>query len=113
MVPEKLAIFAIRDSTMPLLCGKETLTFADRANANCMTIALRLVVDLHRLANGVMTVYRKILGYSISHDEGTVCIYGHYPEINGNIARYFRAAIREYTYIGEGRGEVGVPIIAH
>ena len=61
-----------------------------------MTIALRGMVELYRRAGRVMDVHRCILGYSISHDDKSVRIYGHYPEINGESVNYYRYCIRAY-----------------
>ncbi|KAK5069076.1 hypothetical protein LTR70_010755 [Exophiala xenobiotica] len=104
LVPECASLFTTRDGMMfpfftcEVKCGKEALAIADRANTNSMTIALRAVVELHRQAGDVMGVHRKILGFSISHDDGIVRIYGHYPEIEGENTTYFRTSIREFSY---------------
>ncbi|KAF7511088.1 hypothetical protein GJ744_005319 [Endocarpon pusillum] len=84
--------------TAEVKCGKEGLDVADRANTNSMTIALRAVVELYRQAGEVTKVHRETLGFSISHNDGSVRIYGHYPEINGDTTTYHRTAIREFSY---------------
>jgi len=78
--------------------GKEALDVADRANTNSMTIALRAVVELYRQAGEITKIHRKALGFSISHDDGWVRIYGHYPEIGGDMTTYHRTAIRAFSY---------------
>ena len=104
LVPECASWFTTRDGMMfpfftcEVKCGKEALAIADRANTNSMTIALRAVVELHRQAGDVMAVHRRILGFSISHDDGIVRIYAHYPEIEGEKTTYFRSSIREFSY---------------
>lgn len=104
LVPECASLFTIRDGMMfpfftcEVKCGKEALAMADRANTNSMTIALRAVVELHRQAGDVMAVHRKVLGFSISHDDGIVRIYAHYAEIEGEKTTYFRSSIREFSY---------------
>lgn len=104
IVPECASLFTARYGmlfpffTAEVKCCKEALEIADRANTNSMTIALRAVVEVYRQANMVTAIHRKTLGFSISHDEGTVRIYGHYPEIDGDRTTYYRSAIREFTY---------------
>ena len=84
--------------TCEVKCGKEALDIADRANLNSMTIALRIVVELHRRAGMLMTIHRKILGFSLSHDHGFVRIYAHYPHVDGDNMTYWRRIIREFSY---------------
>jgi len=84
--------------TCEVKCGKEALTIADRANLNSMTIALRIVVELHRRAGNLMAIHRKILGFSMSHDDGIVRIYAHYPHVDGDSTTYWRRTIREFSY---------------
>ncbi|KAK5069418.1 hypothetical protein LTR51_008668 [Lithohypha guttulata] len=104
LVPECASVFTTRDGMMfpfftcEVKCGKEALAIADRANTNSMTIALRAVVELYRQADNAMAVHRRILGFSISHDDGIVRIYGHYPVIEGEKTTYFRSSIREFSY---------------
>ena len=79
-------------------CGKEALDTADHANTNSMTVALRAIVHLYRQAGKTTAVHRKTLGFSISHDDSTVRIYGHYPEIDGDKTNYFRSDIKQFCY---------------
>jgi hypothetical protein len=89
ILPEVSSFFAAREGTCfpfftcEVKCGKQSLEIADRANTNSMTIALRGMVELYRRAGHVMDIHRRILGFSISHDDKSVRIYGHYPEIDG------------------------------
>ena len=61
--------------TCEVKCGTQALDIGDRANTNSMTIVLRGVVELYRRAGRVMDVHRRILGFSISHDDKNVRIY--------------------------------------
>lgn len=104
ITPGVASIFTTREGMMfpfftsEVKCGKEALMVADHANINSMTIALRAVVALYRQAGKVMEIHRKTLGFSISHDDGIVRIYGHYPEIDRDRTNYFRVPIREFSY---------------
>lgn len=77
-------------------CGVAGLDIADRQNAHSMTLAVRGVVELFRLAKREDEVHRRILAFSISHDATAVRIYGHYPLIDGKETTYFRHPIRSY-----------------
>ncbi|KIW09745.1 hypothetical protein PV08_12029 [Exophiala spinifera] len=90
--------------TSEVKCGKQGLDLADRPNAHSMTVALRGIVDVFRKANRASEVHRRALGYSISHDDRSVRIYAHYPEVEGDNTSYFRETIKELN-IGDERGE--------
>lgn len=76
--------------------GVAGLDIADRQNAHSMTLAVRGVVELFRLAKREDEVHQRILAFSISHDATTVRIYGHYPLIDGNDTTYYRHPFRSY-----------------
>lgn len=63
-----------------------------------MTVTLRGIVDVYRKASRAEEVHRRVLGYSISHDNRSARIYAHYPKINGESTIYFRDTIRELTF---------------
>ncbi|KAJ9611864.1 uncharacterized protein PV06_11220 [Exophiala oligosperma] len=90
--------------TSEVKCGKQGLDLADRPNAHSMTVALRGIVDVFRKANRASEVHRRALGYSISHDDRSVRIYAHYPEVDGENTLYFRETIKELN-VGDERGE--------
>src|SRR5256714_414314 len=102
ILPEVSSFFTGREGTCfpfftcEVKCGKQGLDTADRANTNSMTIALRGVVELYRRAGRVMDVDRRFLGFSISHDDRLIRIFGHYPEINGEKTSYYQHSIREF-----------------
>ncbi|KAK5246698.1 hypothetical protein LTR20_007367 [Exophiala xenobiotica] len=106
---EKSYYTAREDIYFPFLvsevkCGKQGLDLADRPNAHSMTIALRGIVDVYRKAGRAAEVHRRVLGFSMSHDDRSARIYGHYPEIDGESTTYFRDTIRELTF-GDGKGK--------
>ncbi|KAK4243454.1 hypothetical protein C7999DRAFT_44745 [Corynascus novoguineensis] len=77
-------------------CGAAALDIADRQNAHSMTLAVRGIVELFRAVKREDEVNRKILAFSISHDNRSVRIYGHYPVITGKDIRYYRHPIHTF-----------------
>lgn len=84
--------------TCEVKCGAAALDVADRQNAHSMTMAARGVVELFRLVGREKELHREILAFSISHDDRTVRIYGHYPIINGKDTTYYRHPIRDFSF---------------
>ncbi|PQE14400.1 phosphatidylserine decarboxylase protein [Rutstroemia sp. NJR-2017a BBW] len=75
-----------------------TLDVADRQNAHSMTLAVRAIVELFRLAKREKELHRQILAFSISHDHWTVRIYSHYPVIKGKDTAFYRHPIRIFGF---------------
>jgi hypothetical protein len=90
--------------TCEVKCGGAALNIADRQNAHSMTLALRGYVELFKLVKREKEVHREILAFSISHDDRTVRIYGHYPVIDGNKTKFYRHLIHEFSFVAN-RGE--------
>jgi hypothetical protein len=84
--------------TCEVKCGAAALDIADRQNAHSMTMAVRGVVDLFRLVKREKELHREILAFSISHDDSSVRIYGHYPVINGKDTTYYRHPIDKFDF---------------
>ena len=89
--------------TCEVKCGASVLDIADRQNANSMTHAVRAVVQLYQHAewdgefDWKKEVHRKILAFSISHNDRAVRIYGHYPLIEDDRTTFYRYPIREFS----------------
>ncbi|KAJ3490464.1 hypothetical protein NLG97_g5775 [Lecanicillium saksenae] len=80
-------------------CGSGELEVADRQNAHSMTLAARAVTELFRAVKCEAEVHREILAFSVSHDDRSVRIYGHYPVIDGNQdIKYYRHPIRSFDF---------------
>lgn len=62
-------------------CGNAGLVVADRQNAHSMTLGVRGVAELFRLAKRQAEIYRQIVAFSVSHDDSTIRVYGHYASI--------------------------------
>jgi hypothetical protein len=84
--------------TCEVKCGAAALDIADRQNAHSMTIAVRAIVELFKLVGREMELHREILAFSISHDDRSVRIYGHYPVIEGKDTKYYRHPIHEFSF---------------
>ncbi len=87
--------------TCEVKCGTGALNVADRQNAHSMTLAVRGIVELFRLVKREEELHREILAFSISHDNQTVRIYGHYPVIDGNKTTFYRHPIKEFSFTSE------------
>ncbi|KAL9019937.1 MAG: hypothetical protein Q9185_002791 [Variospora sp. 1 TL-2023] len=90
--------------TCEVKCGAAALDFADRQNAQSMSVALRALTVLFRYVKREKELDRKILTFSVSHDHTAVRIYGHYPVINGDKITFYRHPIRRLDFTdGEER----------
>jgi hypothetical protein len=86
--------------TCEVKCGTTGLDTADRQNAHSMTLAVRAIAELFRAVKRGHEVHRQILAFSISHDDRSVRIYGHYPVMckgQGDI-KYYRCLIRLFGF---------------
>ena len=90
--------------TCEVKCGAAALDFADRQNAQSMSVALRALVVLFRWVNREKELDRKILTFSVSHDHRSVRIYGHYLVIEKDKTTFYRHSIRTFDFTEqEGR----------
>jgi hypothetical protein len=84
--------------TCEVKCGAAALDVSDRQNAHSMTLAVRGVVELFRLVKREKELHQEILAFSISHDNRTVRIYGHYPVIDGPNTTFYRHPIHTFDF---------------
>ncbi|KAI9708412.1 MAG: hypothetical protein M1828_002993 [Chrysothrix sp. TS-e1954] len=84
--------------TCEVKCGAAALDFADRQNAQSMSVALRAFVVLFRYVKREKKLDREILAFSVSHDHRSVRIYGHYPVIEGDKTSFYRHPLREFSF---------------
>jgi hypothetical protein len=87
--------------TMEVKCGNEELNIADRQNAHSSSVAVKQVVDLYRMVSREHELDRKILSFSVSHDQEAVRIYGYYPVIDGEQTSVYRHTIRKLDITNE------------
>ena len=84
--------------TCEVKSGAGGLDIADRQNANSMTLAVRGIVELFKFVKREKELHRRILSFSISHDDEFVRIYGHYPVIDGDRTTFYRHPIRNFGF---------------
>ena len=84
--------------TCEVKCGAAALDFADRQNAQSMSVALRALVVLFRYVKREKELDREILAFSVSHDHRSMSIYGHYPMIEGDKTTFYRHPIHEFSF---------------
>ena len=84
--------------TCEVKCGAAALDFADRQNAQSMSVALRALIVLFRYGKREKELDREILTFSISHDHRSVRIYGHYPVIEEDKTSFYRHPIRTFDF---------------
>jgi len=82
--------------TCEVKCGATGLDIADRQNAHSMTLTVRGIVELFKLAKKENTLHRELLTFSISHDHRTVRLYGYYPVIDGPKIKTYRRPIHTF-----------------
>ena len=62
------------------------------------------MVELYRVVKREIELHRQVLAFSVSHDNNTVRIYGHYPLIQQDKTTYHRQLVRKFDFTGlDGR----------
>ncbi|KAL7813248.1 hypothetical protein V8C44DRAFT_349171 [Trichoderma aethiopicum] len=85
--------------TCEVKCSAAALEVADRQNAHSSTLAARGIVELFRSVKREHELHRQILSFSVSHDNCSVRIYGHYPVIDGtHETKYYRHPIHYFFF---------------
>lgn len=84
--------------TCEVKCGAAALDFADRQNAQSMSVALRALVVLFRYVKQEKELDQEILAFSVSHDHRSVRIHGHYPVIKGDKTTFYRHPIHMFDF---------------
>ena len=79
-------------------CGAAALDIADRQNVHSITVAVRALVKLFRSIKREKELDRETLTFSISHDDTSVRIYGHYPIIEGDKTTFYRHPVHKFDF---------------
>ncbi|KAI4257287.1 MAG: hypothetical protein LQ352_001699 [Teloschistes flavicans] len=79
-------------------CGQEGLIIADRQNANSASVAANAVVELYKTVSRHHELHRKILTFSISHNQETVNIYGHYALTTDKKISFHRYKVKQIPF---------------
>lgn len=91
--------------TSEVKCGASALDIADRQNAHSQTVALRGLVELFRLVGRETELNQEINGFSISHSDECVRVWGHYPVINGKEYTFYRHPIAKFDISKTEQGD--------
>ncbi|RMZ71983.1 phosphatidylserine decarboxylase [Pyrenophora seminiperda CCB06] len=91
--------------TCEVKCGHDGLDVADRQNAYSQSVLLLGLYKAFRLAEREQELHREINGFSLSHDEECVRIYGHYLFIKGDEVQIYRHLISEFIFAPSGQGD--------
>ena len=95
--------------TAEVKCGNEALNIADRQNAHSAAVAANAVVELYRLVSREDELNRKILTYSISHDNRGVRMYGHYALSKEKHTLFYRYPVDELIFTRKDGEEKWTP----
>ncbi|MCJ1312388.1 hypothetical protein MMC25_006062 [Agyrium rufum] len=79
-------------------CGAVAIDIADRQNAYTQSVILRGLYTLFRLVGREKEPHREINGFSISHTDVFMRIWGHYAVIDGDDVKYYRHQIRRFDF---------------
>lgn len=83
-------------------CGRDGLDMADRQNMHSCSVAVRALLriqqeaDKYRSEKRMNDLFRKVLVFSISHDQQDARLYGHYAVAYGQKWTYYRYRIRKF-----------------
>ncbi|WEW59834.1 hypothetical protein PRK78_005315 [Emydomyces testavorans] len=91
--------------TSEVKCGASALDVADRQNAHSQTVALRGLATIFQLVGREHELHREINGFSISHSDKDVRIWGHYTVLNGRDFTFYRYPIAEFNISPTAEGD--------
>jgi hypothetical protein len=91
--------------TCEVKCGDGGLDVADRQNAYTQSIILRGLHTLFQLVGREQELDREINGFSISHNDEDVRIWGHYAVIDGKDVKFYRHLISKFVFAPSGEGD--------
>lgn len=95
--------------TAEVKCGNEALNIADRQNAHSAAVAANAVVELYRLVSRQDELNRKILTFSISHNNEAVRMYGHYAVIKEKNTLFYRDPVDKLDFTRKDGKEKWAP----
>lgn len=75
--------------TSEVKCGASALDVADRQNAHSQTVSLRGLYEFFRIVGREKELHNKINGFSVSHSNVDVQIWGHLVVINGKNPEFY------------------------
>ncbi|KAF1999267.1 hypothetical protein P154DRAFT_554896 [Amniculicola lignicola CBS 123094] len=90
--------------TSEVKCGASALDIADRQNAHSQTVALRGLITLFQCVGREDELHQEINGFSISHSDEQVRVWGHYAVINGK-PTFYRHPIANFAISKTEQGD--------
>ena len=90
-------------------CGNEGLDYADRQNMHSCSMAVKALLKLEQKADQYRedkqfeSLLGKILVYSISHDQKSARLYGHFALVEGEQWTYYRHHIAIFDIVHKER----------
>jgi len=91
--------------TCEVKCGDGGLDVADRQNAYAQSTILRGLYSLFRIVGRERELHREINGFSLSHNDEDVRIWGHYAVIDGKNVKFYRHLIWKFIFAPSGQGD--------
>lgn len=91
--------------TCEVKCGDGGLDVADRQNAYAQSIILRGLYSLFQLVGREKELHQQINGFSISHNDKEVRVWGHYAVIDGKDVKFYRHLISMFVFAPSGEGD--------
>lgn len=91
--------------TCEVKCGDGGLDVADRQNAYSQSVILRGMHSLFQLVGRETELHREINGFSLSHNDEDVRIWGHYAVIDGKNVKFYRHLISKFIFAPSGEGD--------
>ncbi|KAF2105223.1 hypothetical protein BDV96DRAFT_655827 [Lophiotrema nucula] len=93
--------------TSEVKCGDGQLDVADRQNAYAQSVILRGLHSLFQLVGRENELHREINGFSISHNDEDVRIWGHYAVVDrGDVnVKFYRHLISKFIFAPSGEGD--------
>ena len=100
---DQCSVMAREDMYFPFLtcevkCDNQALNVADRQNIHNASVLVKGLVELFKIITREDELHRKILAFSISHDNKAGRICGHYTLINGSETCFYRHTIRKFNF---------------
>ncbi|GAQ39153.1 similar to An07g06920 [Aspergillus niger] len=99
----------IEDMLFPFLaCEVKSTTanlqIAERQNAHTLTRCLRGVVELFKLLGRENELHRRILGFSVCHNQEQVQVFAHFPVVEtAEPTSYYRVCIGKWSILDKQR----------
>jgi hypothetical protein len=84
--------------TAEVKCGAAALDIADRQNLHSQTVAVRALVELFRIVGREHDLHREIIGFSLSHNDQDVRVFGHYAFITPTTTKFYRHPISHFNF---------------